>query len=137
MMENTKEKIPQTQTKTKTTTEHNDFNNSTQMEGWLEKKEKRKTWLQYWTVLQDMRLKFYQMEKRNNLIGWIELTVGAQCVMGRESEGKYCFYLVVLGNRFLFRCKCDDSRRKWMCAVGMSYPMHQIRRGECFIEISY
>ena len=90
------------------------------MEGWLEKKEKRNTWLQYWVVLQDMRLTFHQKEEsRTNVIGWIELTAGTQCIVGKERKGrKCCFYVSVGGNKFLFRCHSEDLRKMWIAAIG-------------------
>ena len=88
------------------------------MQGSLEKKEKRKTWYQYWAILQSPYLKLYPADRKDHLIGWIELNEGARCILGKKSEGKFTFYISV-GNRYLFRCDTADTREEWKAAVGM------------------
>ena len=88
------------------------------MQGYLEKKEKRKTWIEYWATVQTSCLKLYTATAQRNLIGWIELSsTGTHCIVGRQSNGNFLFY-VASSNRYLFRCNCSIAREKWMAAIG-------------------
>lgn len=88
-------------------------------EDFLKKEEERETWIEYWVVLRNSALYFY--DERTDF--WqeycdkIELTSGAKCFVVRKKTYSHRFKLITDEGTWLLKCHTNLQRHRWMHAI--------------------
>ena len=115
--------------------------NETLHEDFLKKEDEKDKWVEYWVVLRNCALYFYdeQTELWHEYCDKIELTANARCSVVRRRTYSHRFKLVTEEGMWLLKCHTNLQRHRWMHAIDLavreisSAPMPGTPRG-CYYE---
>lgn len=91
-------------------------------EDFLKKEEEKERWFEYWVILKNCVLYFY--DDRTDL--WqeycdkIEITANARCSVVRRKTYSYRFKLVTDEGIWLLKCHTNLQRHRWMHAIELA-----------------
>lgn len=88
-------------------------------EDFLKKEETKDKWVEYWVVLRNCVLYFYneQADVRDKYWDKIEITANARCSIVKRRMYSYRFELVTKKGSWLLKCPTILQRDRWMNAI--------------------
>lgn len=88
-------------------------------EDFLKKEETKDKWVEYWVVLRNCVLYFYneQADVRDEYCDKIEITANARCSVVQRRMYSYRFVLVTEKGSWLLKCPTILQRDRWMNAI--------------------
>ena len=89
---------------------------------YLKKAEEKEKWIEYWAVLRNCVLYFYDEQKElwHDYCDKIEITPNAQCSSVRRKMYSYRFKLVTDEGTWLLKCQTHLQRQRWMRAIELA-----------------
>lgn len=96
--------------------------NETLHEDFLKKEDEKDKWVEYWVVLRNGVLYFYdeQTELWHEYCDKIEITANARCSVVRRRTYSHRFRLVTEEGTWLLKCHTNLQRHRWMHAIDLA-----------------
>ena len=96
--------------------------NETLHEDFLKKEDEKDKWVEYWVVLRNGVLYFYdeQTELWHEYCDKIEITANARCSVVRRRTYSHRFKLVTQEGTWLLKCHTNLQRHRWMHAIDLA-----------------
>lgn len=96
--------------------------NETLHEDFLKKEDEKDKWVEYWVVLRNGVLYFYdeQTESWHEYCDKIEITANARCSVVRRRTYSHRFRLVTEEGTWLLKCHTNLQRHRWMHAIDLA-----------------
>lgn len=96
--------------------------NQTLHEDFLKKEDEKDKWIEYWVVLRNCVLYFYeeQTEFWHEYCDKIEITANARCSVVRRRTYSHRFKLVTEEGTWLLKCHTNLQRHRWMHAIDLA-----------------
>lgn len=96
--------------------------NETLHEDFLKKEDEKDKWVEYWVVLRNCILYFYdeQTELWHEYCDKIEITRNARCSVVRRKTYSHRFKLVTEEGTWLLKCHTNLQRHRWMHAIDLA-----------------
>lgn len=96
--------------------------NETLHEDFLKKEDEKDKWVEYWVVLRNSVLYFYdeQTELWHEYCDKIEITANARCSVVRLRTYSHRFKLVTEEGTCLLKCHTNLKRHRWMHAIDLA-----------------
>ncbi|CAH3138808.1 unnamed protein product [Porites lobata] len=91
-------------------------------EDFLKKEEEKERWIEYWAVLRNSVLYFYdeQTDICHEYCDKIELTPDAKCFTVRRKTYSHRFKLITDEGAWLLKCHTNIQRHRWMHAIELA-----------------
>lgn len=91
-------------------------------EDFLKKEEEKERWIEYWAVLRNSVLYFYdeQTDIWHDYCDKIELTPDAKCFTVRRKTYSHRFKLITGEGTWLLKCHTNIQRHRWMHAIELA-----------------
>eukprot|EP00112_Aurelia_sp_Birch-Aquarium-sp1_P008103 Seg1889.5 transcript_id=Seg1889.5/GoldUCD/mRNA.D3Y31 product="hypothetical protein" protein_id=Seg1889.5/GoldUCD/D3Y31 len=95
------------------------------IEQFLQKKEANGKWIEYWVICRGNFLLFYShrcetSELRDSFRGFIELTPGTRCLIGKRKKYSFPFFLATSKARYYFKSPTLLLRHQWIHAIDLA-----------------
>jgi len=92
------------------------------MEGFLQKKEGDKEWVEYWTQICGRYFIFYKHKPtlenvQEEFKGCIEITENTKCIVAHRKKYSFPFYVSTNKSRYLFKTISSVRRHEWFKAI--------------------
>lgn len=91
-------------------------------EDFLKKEEEKEKWVEYWVVLRNSVLYFYDQKTDlwQEYCDKIEITANARCSVVRRKTYSHRFKLVTEEGTWLLKCHTNLQRHRWMHAIELA-----------------
>lgn len=91
-------------------------------EDFLKKEEEKERWVEYWVILKNCVLYFYddRTELWQEYCDKIEITANARCSVVRRKTYSHRFKLVTDEGTWLLKCHTNVQRHRWMHAIELA-----------------